>query len=91
MNSRIKILRQNSLDAIPYISEERGMLLTEFYQKDIDNDASVPVKRASALSYILNNKKIFIGKDELIVGERGPEPKATPTYPEICVHTREDL
>ncbi|RLD79027.1 MAG: formate C-acetyltransferase/glycerol dehydratase family glycyl radical enzyme [Bacteroidetes bacterium] len=91
MNNRIKILRQNSLDAIPYISEERGMLLTEFYQKDIDNNASVPVKRARALSYILNNKKIYIGKDELIVGERGPEPKATPTYPEICVHTREDL
>jgi formate C-acetyltransferase len=91
MNSRIKTLRQNSLDAIPYISEERGMLLTEFYQKDIDNDASAPVKRARALSYILNNKKIFIGKDELIVGERGPEPKATPTYPEVCVHTREDL
>jgi len=91
MNKRIKTLRQNSLDAIPYISEERGMLLTEFYQKDIDNDASIPVKRARALSYILNNKKIYIGKDELIVGERGPEPKATPTFPEICVHTRKDL
>ena len=91
MNSRIKTLRQNSLDAIPCISEERAMLLTEFYQKDIDNDASIPVKRARALSYILNNKKIYIGKDELIVGERGPEPKATPTFPEICVHTREDL
>ncbi len=25
------------------------------------------------------------------MGERGPEPKATPTYPEICTHTPKDL
>ncbi len=91
MNNRIKSLRQNSLDAVPHISEERGKLLTEFYKNDIHNEASIPVKRARALSYILNNKKIYIGENELIVGERGPEPKATPTFPEICVHSREDL
>ena len=27
----------------------------------------------------------------MIVGERGPAPKATPTYPEVCIHTMEDL
>jgi trans-4-hydroxy-L-proline dehydratase len=27
----------------------------------------------------------------LIVGERGPAPKAVPTYPEICLHSLEDL
>jgi len=27
----------------------------------------------------------------LIVGERGPAPKATPTYPEICIHSLKDL
>jgi pyruvate formate-lyase/glycerol dehydratase family glycyl radical enzyme len=27
----------------------------------------------------------------LIVGERGPAPKATPTYPELCCHSMEDL
>ena len=25
------------------------------------------------------------------MGERGPAPKATPTYPEICIHTLQDL
>jgi len=91
MNKRIETLRKQSLDAIPHISEERAQLITDFYQKDLQNEASIPVKRARALSYILNNKKIYIGSGELIVGERGPQPKATPTYPEICVHTAEDL
>lgn len=91
MNKRIETLRKRSLEAIPHISAERARLVTEFYQKDIHNEASIPVKRARALSYILNNKAIYIGEGELIIGERGPLPKATPTFPEICVHTTEDL
>jgi formate C-acetyltransferase len=39
----------------------------------------------------MENKNIYIGSDELIVGERGPAPKATPTYPELCCHSMEDL
>jgi formate C-acetyltransferase len=37
------------------------------------------------------NKKICINSGELIVGERGPSPKGTPTYPEICCHSLKDL
>ena len=29
--------------------------------------------------------------EELIVGERGPSPKAVPTYPELTCHSLEDL
>lgn len=32
-----------------------------------------------------------MNEGELIVGERGPAPKATPTYPEICIHSLQDL
>jgi formate C-acetyltransferase len=39
----------------------------------------------------MENKNINIGGDELIVGERGPSPKAAPTYPELCCHSMEDL
>ena len=39
----------------------------------------------------MEKKSIYIDEGELIVGERGPEPKATPTYPEICTHSEEDL
>jgi formate C-acetyltransferase len=47
--------------------------------------------RALAFKYLLENKRIRINDGELIVGERGPVPKATPTYPEICCHSMEDL
>ena len=53
--------------------------------------ASVPVQRARAFAYILEHKTIHIGAGELIVGERGPAPKATPTYPEVCIHSLQDL
>jgi formate C-acetyltransferase len=41
--------------------------------------------------YILENKKISINENELIVGERGRAPKATPTYPEVSLHSLHDL
>ena len=91
MNNRIKKLRQLSLDAVPKISLERAELLTEFYKSGKDDGVSVPVARAMAFTYLLNNKELYIGEGELIVGERGPSPKATPTYPEICTHTKNDF
>jgi len=91
LNDRIKKLRDQSLNAINRISPERAVLLTDFYQSDIAQKVSIPVKRALAFKYILEHKEICINQGELILGERGPEPKATPTYPEICVHSLQDL
>jgi len=90
MNERISRLRKQSLEVKPYISLERAKLLTKFYRTNSDND-SIPIKRAKAFKYILENKEICINHDELIVGERGPQPKATPTYPEICSHSIDDF
>ena len=91
MNERIKKLRKQSLDAVPTISAERALLLTEFYKSDLAGQVSIPVKRAMAFKHILANKSICINDGELIVGERGPAPKAVPTYPEITLHSVEDL
>lgn len=91
MNDRIRKLRQQSLDATNKISPERAILVTEFYRSDDAQHASIPVQRALNLQHILENKKICINEGELIVGERGPAPKATPTYPEISLHTLDDL
>ncbi len=91
MNSRVKRLREASQNATPMISAERALLLTEFYNSNIAQSVSTPVKRAMAFSYILDNKKLYIGSDEIIVGERGPAPKVVPTYPEINLHSLEDL
>ena len=91
MNARIQQLRDQSLNAIPRISAERALLVTEFYKSDLAQQVSVPGKRALAFKHIMTHKKICINNGELIVGERGPAPKAVPTYPEITVHSIEDL
>ncbi|MFC2088100.1 trans-4-hydroxy-L-proline dehydratase [Calditrichota bacterium] len=91
MNDRIKKLRAQSLNAINRLSHERAVLVTKFYKSAIAQQVSVPVQRALCFEYILKHKKICINKGELIVGERGPSPKSTPTYPEICLHSLKDL
>ncbi len=91
MNERIKRLRKQSLSIKPYLSPERARLVTEFYKSDDVKKFSIPVQRALAFKYILEHKTICIANGELIVGERGPAPKATPTYPEITAHSLRDL
>ncbi|MGP8158755.1 MAG: trans-4-hydroxy-L-proline dehydratase [Thermoplasmata archaeon] len=89
MNERVARLRQETLDTRPRLSIERAALITEFYRQD--KTASVPIRRALALRYLMGHEPIYIGPDELIVGERGPEPKAAPTFPELCCHTLDDF
>ena len=90
MNERTANLRRQSLDTPPSISGERAGLLTEFYQAN-DGRYSVPVMRARAFLHLCEHKTIYLGEDELIVGERGPRPKAVPTFPELTCHSVEDL
>lgn len=89
MTERVARLRQASLETKPWLSLERAQLMTEFYRQA--GPLSPPVLRASALQYVLERRSIYIGAEELIVGERGPRPKGTPTYPELCCHTMEDF
>lgn len=90
MTPRTATLRQESLDTPPSISGERARLITEFYQAH-DGRFSTPVMRARAFLHLCQHKTIYIGRGELIVGERGPRPKAVPTFPELTCHSVEDL
>jgi formate C-acetyltransferase len=91
ISDRVKKLREQSLNAVEKLSAERALLITQFYKSDEARELSAPVKRARAFEYLLRNKKICINDGELIVGERGPAPKETPTYPEISLHSMKDL
>ena len=91
MNDRIKSLREKSLNSIESLTAERALLVTSFYKAKEAQSLSVPVLRARTLEHILANKELFFDEEELITGERGPAPKITPTYPEICLHSLEDL
>ena len=91
MNDRIRRLREATLAAVPRISAERARLLMEFERSDDARGASVAVRRAMAFRHLMAHKALHVGDGELIVGERGPAPAATPTYPEVCLHSAADL
>jgi len=91
MTERIKKLREKSVRTEPYVSSERAELVTEFYKSGIPEKVPTPIARALALKYIMEHKEIHIDDGELIVGEKGPAPKATPTYPELTTHSIEDF
>ena len=91
MNKRVSILRKESLEAVNSFSHERALLVTRFYRDHLPVDEPVPVQRALCLAHVLENKSLYIGPHELIVGERGPAPKAAPSFPEISLHSMDDL
>lgn len=90
MNERIKRLHKLSVETEPTLTIERALIETAFYK---ENYGKMPncILRARNFYEICKKKTIYIGKDELIVGERGPVPKAVPTFPELTCHTVEDL
>ena len=90
MNDRIRRLRQQNFDTPTTLSIERALIETEFYKQ---NYGTMPIAMLRAQNFyeICKKKTIYIGPDELIVGERGPVPKAVPTFPELTCHSLEDL
>ena len=90
MNDRIKRLRQHNFDTPTTLSIERALIETAFYKQNYGT-MPIAVLRARNFYEICKKKTIYIGEDELIVGERGPQPKAVPTFPELTCHSVEDL
>ena len=90
MNERIARLRQESFGIQPSLSIERALLTTEFYRLN-EGKYPVPVMRALNFRNLCEKKTIYIGPEDLIVGERGPKPKAVSTFPELNCHSAEDL
>ena len=89
MNARVARLREQSLSTHPSVSAERALLVTE--AEEMFSALSPPMRRARVFEHLMERKTIYVGEGELIVGERGPAPKATPTFPELCCHTLQDL
>jgi formate C-acetyltransferase len=90
MNDRIRRLRKLSFETEPSLSIERALIQTGFY-KEHYGKYSIPVLRGLNFLELCKKKTIYLGDDELIVGERGPAPKAVPTFPELTCHSVEDF
>lgn len=90
MNPRIQRLRKLSVETLPSLSIERALHETAFYNENYGK-YSIPVLRALNFLDHCQKKTIYLGTDELIVGERGPRPGAVPTFPELTCHSVEDF
>lgn len=90
MNERIQKLRELSVTTPVHIDLERAKIETDFY-KENDGRYSIPVMRAMVLKEYFSKKTLYLGDGELIVGEKGRDPQASPTFPELCCHSVEDM
>jgi formate C-acetyltransferase len=90
MNERIQRLRRLSVETEPGLSIERALHETAFYKENLGK-YSTPVLRALNFLDHCQKKTIYLGDDELIVGERGPAPKLVPTFPELTCHSVDDF
>jgi len=90
MNERIQRLRKLSVETEPSLSIERALHETAFYKENYGKH-SIPMLRALNFLDHCRKKTLYIGDDELIVAERGPQPKSVPTFPELTCHSVEDF
>lgn len=90
MNERIQKLREISVTTPVHIDLERARIETEVY-KQWEGKVSIPVLRAMTLKEYWSRKTLYLGEGELIIGEKGCDPQASPTFPEICCHSVEDM
>ncbi len=91
VSERIARLREESIRAEVRVCSERARLITEFYKSGQAGGLPVPIQRALAFRYLMERVSLPVEEGQLIVGLRGTGPKMVPTYPEICVHSLEDL
>ena len=67
----------------PEVCLERALLVTESFK---NSEAYMPVmRRAMALSLILDRMSIYIGNDEVIVGNQASQPFSAPIFPEYAI------
>jgi formate C-acetyltransferase len=90
MNERIQRLRKLSVETEPSLSIERALHETSFYKENYGKH-SIPMLRALNFLDHCQKKTLYLGDGELIVAERGPQPKAVPTFPELTCHSVEDF
>ncbi|WP_376831046.1 trans-4-hydroxy-L-proline dehydratase [Bifidobacterium apri] len=87
---RVKRLREQSVSTHPTISLERALIETDVYRK-YEGKVPTPVLRGMFFKTLMQRRTLYLGDDELIVGEKGVAPQSAPTFPELCCHSLTDL
>ena len=80
-SERVERVKAGFLAITPEICAERAKLITESYKET--EALPISMRRAKALENILTKMTIFIGNDELIVGNQCSKPRSAPVFPEF--------
>ncbi len=83
MEERVSRLRMKNLNQQPEICSERAVLVTEAYEEF--RALPPPLLRARTFEKLMKEMTIWIGEEELIVGNQAEKPKGSPLYPEYSV------
>ena len=90
ITQRISKLREEAIQKGVEMEAERAMLVTQSYM-ETEGEPTV-VRRAKCLKKLLNDKKIYIGEGELIVGNHVPSPDfIAPIFPETSYEWLMDM
>ena len=81
---RYKRIRETLLSTPVSLCPERALLVTEYFKRHDNKKEPMVVRRAKALKHILENKKINIYGDELIVGNMGSSRISAIMQPELA-------
>ena len=87
---RTKRLRELSETTHPSITLERALIETDVYRR-YEGRVPAPVLRGLFFRELMSRRTLYLGDDELIVGEKGVGPQSAPTFPELCCHSLEDF
>lgn len=83
MTERIARIKDEILSTKPSICIERARIYTRLYEES--ENLPVVRRRARALRRTLEEMTIWIGKDELVVGNLASRNRAAPIFPEYAV------
>ena len=83
MNERTKRLKDRVFDYPTALCPERARWLTEAYRNS-EGEPTI-IRRAKGFKNILEKMKIYIGQDELVVGNFASAPRSAPIFPEFGV------
>ena len=82
MQKRVKLLKQNMLQAKPNVSADWVVLAKQAYAQYAGE--SSPVFRAHVFAYVLDHMELSIFPEELIVAVRPPSSAAYRSIRNIC-------
>ena len=83
-SARFARIKQSLFDEPIHLCPERALLITDYFRRHDNRKLPMPVRKARALRYLLENKSARIFPDELIVGNVGRHRKSAIIQPELA-------